>query len=176
VGTQATIDSKSTWTTRHDGVALSAQRIEDVANRHDVSVRSTLQRVAIQLSGPPKLRVAVARVDDAVPNFETAPTDSPLELTLRPGETVEAKVFVERNDFNGGIDFGKHDAGRNLPHGVYVDNIGIVGFRLLENQNARTFFITADTWVQPTTRLFHMRATAEGGVVSLPVRLRVVEE
>ena len=99
--------------------------------------------------------------------------DRPFELTIAPGETITARVIVERNGFKGRVDFGKDDSGRNLPHGVYVDNIGLNGLMIVEGQTERDFFITAAKWVPETTRLFHLRATAEKGQTSWPLLLHV---
>src|SRR5690606_19674251 len=86
---------------------------------------------------------------------------------------VTAKVRVERQGHDGVISFGNDDSGRNLPHGVYVDNIGLNGLLLLDDQNERTFFITAAKWVPETTRLFHLTARVDGSQSSHPVRIRV---
>ncbi len=67
---------------------------------------------------------------------------------------------------------GEH-SGRNLPHGVFVDNIGLNGLTLLVGETEREFFITAAKWVPETTRLFHLRAEVEGNQTSWPVVLHV---
>ena len=82
-------------------------------------------------------------------------------------------MIIERNGFKGRVSFGNHDSGRNLPHGVYVDNIGLSGLLIVEGQNEREFFITADKWVPVTTRWFHIRTTAEKGIASFPIILHV---
>src|SRR5262249_45747339 len=100
----------------------------------------------------------------------------PLEFSIRPGHTITAMVRAVRKNFTGRIELGGDDSGRNLPHGVYVDNIGLNGLLIVEGQTEREFFITAAKIVRPgTTRLFHLRATADGGQASRPVRIRVVE-
>ncbi|MDG2185076.1 MAG: PA14 domain-containing protein [Mariniblastus sp.] len=119
----------------------------------------------------PKLRVKVT-ADKQNPSQPTS-TDQPLELTIAPGETISAHVSIERNGLNGRVSFGSHDSGRNLPHGIYVDNIGLNGLLIVAGQNEREFFITADPWVPETTRLFHLRAAAEGGITSYPILLHV---
>jgi len=96
-------------------------------------------------------------------------------LTIHPGETITARVAVQRNGFPGQVDFGKDDAGRNLPHGVYVDNIGLNGLMIPEGLLEQRFAITAAKWVQPTERWFHLHSTADGGQSTIPVRIRVVE-
>ena len=104
---------------------------------------------------------------------ETGTFAEPLEFTVAPGETISARVKVERNGFNGRIELGGHDAGRNLPHGVYVDNIGLNGLLIVEGQTEREFFITADDWVPETTAHFHIKASPEKGIVSNPLILQV---
>ena len=69
--------------------------------------------------------------------------------------------------------FGGEHSGRNLPHGVYVDNIGLNGLTLLVGESEREFFITAAKWVPETTRPFHLRAEVEGNQTSWPVKLHV---
>jgi len=63
-------------------------------------------------------------------------------LSIRPGETITARVSVQRNGFTGQVDFGKDDSGRNLPHGVYVDNIGLNGLMIPEGLVEQRFAIT----------------------------------
>ena len=72
-----------------------------------------------------------------------------------------AKVRVTRNDFKERISFGNEDSGRNLPHGVYVDNIGLNGLLIVEGKVERTFFITAAKWVLETTRTFHLKTNVD---------------
>lgn len=79
-----------------------------------------------------------------------------------------------RNDFEGRIELGNEDSGRNLPHGVYVDNIGLNGLLIVEGQTEREFFITASPIAKPCVRQFHLRTTADGNQVSMPVTLRVL--
>ena len=98
----------------------------------------------------------------------------PPVITIRPGQTIAAKVFVDRNGHKTNVNLGKHDAGRNLPHGVYVDNIGLNGLLIPEGQDEREFFITCDKWVPGTTRQFHLKTGQEGGIASLPVKLVVL--
>jgi WD40 repeat protein len=98
----------------------------------------------------------------------------PLELEVRPGQTVRARVRATRAGFDGRIELGGDDAGRNLPHGVFVDNVGLNGLLIVEGQVEREFFVTAARKVRPQTRWFHLRATADGGQCSRPVRIRVL--
>ena len=95
------------------------------------------------------------------------------EIEIKRGETITATLRVTRNGYNDVLAFGGEDAGRNLPHGVYVDNIGLNGVLLLADQNERTVFITADDWVPSTSRLFFLKSNQEDGQCTWPVRLIV---
>ena len=97
----------------------------------------------------------------------------PTEIVIAPGETIPALLKVARNGFDGEIKFGNELSGRNLPHGVYVDNIGLNGMTLLQGETERTIFLTARKWVPEQTRLFHLQVDAEGKQTSWPVMLRV---
>ncbi len=97
----------------------------------------------------------------------------PFELVIHPGETITARLLAQRGDFTGRIDFGKADSGRNLPHGVYVDNIGLNGLMIPAGQTEREFFITAAPWVPETERLFHLRAIVKGNPTTWPILLKV---
>ena len=112
----------------------------------------------IQLAEKPKITVEIV----------------PAELTIRPGQTITAKVKVTRHDFKDRIDFGTMGAGRNLPHGAFIDNIGLNGLLIVEGQDEREFFITAAPKTAPGRRLFHLRAGPDGGQASLPAVLNVL--
>lgn len=99
--------------------------------------------------------------------------DGVLEFAVSPGETITARVGAQRLGFKERIDFGKEDSGRNLPHGLYVDNIGLNGLMIPVGKNDQRFFITAAKWVPDTVREFHIRTTADGKQASTPVRIRV---
>ena len=96
-------------------------------------------------------------------------------LQVRRGETVTARVMVDRKEgFTAEISFGKEDAGRNSTHGVYVDNIGLNGLLVRQNESVREFFITADPIAALGKRDFHLRAATDGGVTSHPIVLEVL--
>ena len=94
------------------------------------------------------------------------------EMIVWAGETVSAVLRVERKNHDGLVEFGKEDSGRNMPHGVFVDNIGLNGLMLLSGQTEREFFITTAPWVPETSRLFHLKSNVDG-ITSLPVMLHV---
>ncbi|MFM7207397.1 MAG: WD40 repeat domain-containing protein [Planctomycetaceae bacterium] len=96
-------------------------------------------------------------------------------LTVRPGETITARVRVERRDFAEEISFGVNEAvDRNLPHGVIIDDLGLNGLLIIEGASERDFSIRATPRAAPGRRLFHLLATPDGGQASPPVWLEVV--
>jgi hypothetical protein len=95
-------------------------------------------------------------------------------VTIHPGETIFTTVSVERRGFDGQVEFGKDDSGRNLPHGVYVDNIGLNGLMIPAGKSEQRFAITAAKWVPTGERWFHLQTNADGGHSTLPVKIRVV--
>ncbi|MEE2686214.1 MAG: c-type cytochrome domain-containing protein [Planctomycetota bacterium] len=94
----------------------------------------------------------------------------PLEVTIVAGKMVECRLSVERFGFADRISFEVE----NLPHGVIVNDIGLSGVLIPENQKQRTIFLAAEPWVPATRRLFHAVAKVEGNQVSLPMILNVV--
>ncbi|MCA9089406.1 MAG: PD40 domain-containing protein [Planctomycetaceae bacterium] len=121
----------------------------------------------IELAPAPKVVAQIRPLEGDMP------AEGPLEVTLKPGETIRLKVRVDRHDFDGEVKFGNEFSGRNLPHGTFVDNIGLNGLMLLSGQNEREFFITAAPWVPAQSRLFHLNADTEGGQASNPVLIHI---
>jgi hypothetical protein len=115
--------------------------------------------------------LASIRPDSEQPD---AAADGGTVIEINPGETVRAFVHLDRVNFNGVVSFGKEDSGRNLPHGVFVDNIGLNGLLIPADQTDREFFITAAKWVPEMTRTFYLRADTDGGTTTLPVTLKVL--
>jgi len=125
----------------------------------------------LKLLTDPKLKVLVTRSgasDEQPPSAE-----NPLVLTIQPGDTIQATVKLDRRKHDGIVSFGKEDSGRNLPHGVFVDNIGLNGLLLLSDQSEREFFITAAKVIQESTSTFYLKSNVDG-ITSLPVTLKVV--
>lgn len=130
----------------------------------------------IKLGAAPKVRLEiVADGDSGSPRQEPG---GPLELTIHPGETISAIVKADRGGgLKGEIPFGKEDSGRNLPFGVFVDNIGLSGLLIRAEANERQFFITAGPkWLPKTSRLFYLRTNADGVQAARPVLLHVVPQ
>jgi hypothetical protein len=134
-------------------------------------VRQKAMKVAeIKLAPAPKLLVHVLPSTAA---HQRPHENSTSELVIAPGETIAATLKVERNGFDGDIKFGGEHAGRNLPHGVYIDNIGLNGVTLLKGESERTIYITARKWVPEQTRPFHLQAEEAGKQTSWPILIRV---
>ena len=130
----------------------------------------------LKLGPAPKVRIEiVADGDSGSPRQQPG---GPLELTIRPGETISAIVRADRSSgLKGEIPFGKEDSGRNLPFGTFVDNIGLSGLLILADSNERQFFITAGPkWLPKTSRLFHLRTSADGNLTTRPVLLHIVPQ
>ncbi|WP_437185091.1 c-type cytochrome domain-containing protein [Planctomicrobium sp. SH668] len=115
--------------------------------------------------------VAVAAAEGGAVPLEVE-DGKPQEFEIHPGETIMLKVVAKRDGFADLIQFGNADSGRNLPHGVIVDNIGLNGLMMLEQQSEQIFFLTCADWVPEQSRLFHLRSI-QGGVTTLPVWLHV---
>lgn len=126
----------------------------------------------IQVGEKPKVTVAIAPGEAG--GAAVAAAGEPLEFSIRPGQTITARVKAQRHDFSGRIELGGADAGRNLPFGVFVDNVGLNGLLIVEGQDEREFFITAAPIAAPGRRLFHLRAAADGGQASVPAVITVL--
>lgn len=127
----------------------------------------------VQVGAPSKVTVEI--VADGDLGQPVQKPGGPLELTIHPGETISAIVRAHRAEgFKDQLPFGKEDSGRNLPFGVFVDNIGLSGLLILQGQDERKFFITAGPeWLPETSRLFHLRTTAAGTQTTRPVLLHI---
>ena len=151
-----------------------AVRVSATAQIQGREVRRELGDLGnVQLDAAPKVTVEILPGPDRSVVRQEA--GRPMELLIRPGQTITARVRADRRDFKSRIELGGEDSGRNLPHGVYVDNIGLNGLLIVEDQTEREFFITAARKARPGTRLFHLRANGDGGQCSQPVLLRILE-
>jgi WD40 repeat protein len=128
----------------------------------------------LKLAERPKVLVHVLPADAGQGSRPVAESgDAPPSITIAPGETIAAVLKVERNNFDGELKFGGALSGRNLPHGVYVDNIGLNGITLLQGESERKIFLTARKWVPEQSRPFHLQTDAEGKQTSWPILLHV---
>ncbi len=118
--------------------------------------------------GPPQgIRFQIVDAQDATRELD--------ELIIHPGQTVSARIVMQRGDDQAAISFGKEDSGRGLPHGAFVDNIGLNGLLIPSEQTQREFFITAAPKLQPGRYSFHLRTESAGNPTSRPLWLIVPE-
>lgn len=121
------------------------------------------EKISIQTHTAKELRVRLVSLED--------PQQEISELSIRPGQTISALLTIERNGVDGPISLGRDDAGRNLPHGAFVDNIGLNGLLITENKSEREIFITAAPKVEPGRRQFHFKAEVGDQPSSKPIWL-----
>ena len=126
----------------------------------------------IKLADKPQLTLKIQAAEGGPRPIRDEP-GSPIEFEIKRGQTIELKVRVERNGHVGQVPLGNEGAGRNLAHGVIVDNLGLNGLLIVEKQDERTFFVTADSTAAPQARTFHLTTAAAGGHSSHPVLLHV---
>ena len=156
-----------------DEAADKAVRVRAVGRLGGRTIEKDLGTLGdIKLGDAPKLTVEI--VPEADPAAVRQVPGEPPVFTIRPGQTITARAKVTRHDFKQRVAFGTADVGRNLPHGAFVDNIGLSGLLIVEGQDDREFFITAAPKTPPGRRLFHLRAEPDGGQASLPVWLEVL--
>lgn len=175
---EAQIEATGVISVNGEANALTAEDLKNVKMTASADVGGNTLSHAIsafqelKVDEQPKLGISiVAAAGGRQPLNPGQP--GPLEFEIYPGETIMLQVKAERNGYQGEVSFGKEDAGRNFPHGLFVDNIGLNGLLLLNDQNQREFFITAAKWVPEQARLVHLRTAVAGGHATQPVLLHV---
>jgi hypothetical protein len=124
----------------------------------------------ISLGEAAKLLVACEPYEAAATNFvPRLVAQSPLEITMAPGQIVPAWIKIERRGHDDLVTF----TAENLPHGVIVDNIGLNGVLIPKEESRRQIFLHAASWVPDIDRLFFIKAAQAGEPASLPVLLHV---
>lgn len=135
---------------------ISVTAVATIGNRAVEKRVTAFER--LELVKSPQVLIRVVS-NDSPPNFES--DDSLTELFIAPGETISARVVIQRHDIEKVLLFGRDDAGRNLPHGIHVDNVGLNGLMIRANENEREFFLTAAHWIPETTSMFHLKANKD---------------
>ena len=80
------------------------------------------------------------------PRPDLVVTTTAERVELAPGGEATLTVKVERhNGFTGRVPISV----MNLPHGVRVDDIGLNGVMITEEETSRTVHLVAEPWVQP---------------------------
>ncbi|MEP3480626.1 MAG: c-type cytochrome domain-containing protein [Fuerstiella sp.] len=172
------LDDRATDDRATDNDATDDDATGDPANRERPHLHAHQQPIEIsgftefKLLKDPKLKVAIHPSKPEPPSDHTAHAAKPIVLSIQPGQTINAFLTLSRLSHNGIVSFGKEDAGRNLPYGVFVDNIGLNGLLLLEGQSQREFYITASPVAEPGTYTFHLKSNVNG-VTSYPATLVV---
>jgi WD40 repeat protein len=152
--------------------AVRVRAVAEIGGREVVQELGTLGDIG--LAGPPKFTVTI---EPAAGTSAATPEVEPPVFRIRPGETIAARVRVERRDFTERIDFGGNDqADRNLPHGVIVDNLGLNGLLIVEGESEREFVLRAALKARPGRRPFHLLAAPDGGQASPPAVLEVLSD
>lgn len=145
----------------------------------EVIVRGKVLGKTIERSVGPVGELTLGDRPRAIPSIHPldrmVPEDENWTLTVQRGETVSARVVIRRSDgFTNEVSFGKENAGRNTAHGVYVDNIGLNGLLVRQNESEREFFLTADPITKPGKRMFFLRGEVDGNVTTHPITVEVL--
>jgi WD40 repeat protein len=131
-------------------------------------IRSEPFELKVKKGEPTKLKLKLVELGQGY-QAESIP-----EVVIKAGTTARVQMAIERGGVGGDLAFGNEESGRNLPHGVYVDNIGLNGLLIPASENAREVFITAAPWVPEQVRYFHLRAEGNDNPTTYPVRIRVI--
>jgi hypothetical protein len=94
-------------------------------------------------AGEPISVVALAPGPDLVVRTEAK------TVHLVAGQSAAVTVKIERHN---GLTARVPISVMNLPHGVRVDDIGLNGIMITEDESSRTFHIVAEPWVAATSR------------------------
>lgn len=143
-----------------------------------VTARATINGIVVErgagslknlkIGKPPKVIPMIQPIDREVAANES------WTLDVERGQTVSARVVLKRAEgFDSEVRLGKETAGRNAAHGVYVDNIGLVGLLVLPKQDEREFFLTADEIAAPGPRTFFLKAGVDQGMTTYPIIVNV---
>ena len=83
------------------------------------------------------------------PQPDLVVTTTAERVELAPGGDATLTVKVERhNGFTARVPISV----MNLPHGVRVDDIGLNGVMITENETSRTVHLVAEPWMQPLSQ------------------------
>lgn len=98
------------------------------------------------------------RVATVVPPPDVVVSAEPATISLEPGKTTTVTLHVVRkNGFTGRVPCYV----RNLPPGVSVDNVGLNGVLVTEDQTSRTFTLRAEDWAWPLEQPIYVVAEVE---------------
>jgi hypothetical protein len=163
------------------GFTISSTTVEAGHNEAKMVVFANGEAKAPKLSSPIKV-TASAMIDGKkvmkpageISKITLAPRPKllvrlePRELTIRPGSTIVAELSIERHGYSDRATFDFP----NLPHGVFIDNIGLSGILIRPMESKRQVIITARPWVQDQDRPFFAQSK-EDKQSSPPLMLHV---
>ena len=122
----------------------------------------------ISLAATPQVMVGL----DPAQGPTTRPSadwSKPAEITVIPGKFTPARLWIQRNHFDGEVTFEVD----NLPHGVIVADIGLNGVLIPEHETQRQIFLHTAPWVHDQDRLCFARANLGNGITGMPVMIHV---
>ncbi len=170
------------WFVLHAESDLDAQALTEMASPAKVVLLGQIGAQQVRRERPlgkltvaekVPLRVRLESTKDADESLTTSTGIPVVEMVA--GQTAEVKIVVDRNGYQGRINFGQENAAVNAPFGVYVANIGLNGVLLPPQETARIVAINAEPWLQPGEHLVFLQAAEAGKPASNPVLLRIVE-
>ncbi|MEM6776366.1 MAG: c-type cytochrome domain-containing protein [Planctomycetota bacterium] len=152
-------------------VGKTKPRLTAEATIHGRLVRREVGALGdLQVQSRSNVMVSIQPIDPATAEWTES---GELKLVVHRGETISARVVLQREaGFDKEVRLGKESAGRNAPHGVIVDNIGLSGLLVLQGQNDREFFLTADPVAATGVR--HLHLVTDQGLTSPSVMLEVL--
>jgi len=150
-------DSEFTKAPSLDGLRMTATA---AIGRHPES-RKVSGSLRVGLGKPPAISIRI----DAT------------NLVVESGGLASAEVAVNRGEFDGPIAV----AIRNLPHGVYVANVGLNGLLIPPGKSRQRFDLKSASWTEATERVIFAetadaRAVKVPKAISRPVVLRVRDD
>jgi hypothetical protein len=102
-------------------------------------------REVIRFADPAELLPIVS----LAPKADLVVTTDVDKIRLVAGGSVPVTVTIQRrNGFTGRVPISV----MNLPHGVRVDDVGLNGVMITEEETSRTFHLVAEPWVRPMTQ------------------------
>jgi hypothetical protein len=127
-------------------------------------------RDAVRKANP----TAPLQVAAIMPPPDVLVSAEPKEIVLEPGKTTTVTLHIDRkNGFTGRVPCYV----RNLPPGVLVDNVGLNGVLVTEEQTSRTFTLRAEDWAwaleQPIYVVGEVESNSPTAHASPPILLKV---
>ncbi len=132
-------------------IAAAADASLDAQNVPGLATLTLVGRSTIE--GRPVTREAVLTDPISVvalaPQPDLVVTTTAQQIEMSAGREVTLTINVERhNGFTGRVPVSV----MNLPHGVRVNDVGLNGVMITEQETSRTVHIIAEPWVEAQTR------------------------